>query len=140
MDPSAPLEWSFNPWHERPAQAWGAAAVVIVTVALVAGAGLPALVTAALAAGLGAALGRALLPARCALDDAGVRWGVGPLVQRRPWSAFRRAVRAGDGVLLSPFSRRSRLDAYRAVFLPFPSRLAARLVPDIDARLARHGL
>lgn len=41
--------------------------------------------------------------------------------RRRPWTSFRRVVRHRDGVFLSPFRRRHRLDSFRGVFLRFGS-------------------
>jgi hypothetical protein len=58
------------------------------------------------------------LPTRYVIDAEGAAWK--QLVwRRRPWAAFRRVVRHPDGVFLSPFRQRSRLDSFRGVFLRF---------------------
>ena len=139
MSPTV-VQWTLNPWRDRPARAWTAAAFILAGTWIVSGLGLPTLAACALAAGLGASLGSAILPGHYRLDDAGIALGVGPFTQRRPWSEIKRAVRARDGVLLSPFEHRNWLDAYRAMFLPLPSARAPELTADVHALLAGHGL
>ena len=71
------------------------------------------------AAVLAASLGRYLLPTRYELrEDGAVVWflGRGRLV---PWGEVKRVEVGHEGVFLSPFARRSRLDSFRGTFLRF---------------------
>jgi hypothetical protein len=133
------LEWSYNPWRERPARAAYGLAALLLCCGLTAALGLPVLVTLGLCLACAASLGNAVLPMRCRLDPDGVTRRSAWLAERRPWSVLRRAVRTEEGVLLSPFGRRHWLDSYRALFLPLPARQGA-LADDVDRFLASHGL
>jgi len=137
---TAALEWSYNPWRERPGRSLGALVAVLGCCALVSSLGLPAGVAIALSAGIGASFGPAILPWSYRVDESGVTLGRGVLSQRRGWTEIRRAVRSPEGVLLSPFERRHWLEAYRAFFLPLPSRASSRLAEDVEHILAQHGL
>jgi hypothetical protein len=136
----AALEWSFNPWRDRPGRAWGGLAALLGCCALVVAMGMPAGVAIGLSIALGASFGPAFLPARFRVDDQGITSGRGPFSVRRPWSAVHRALRSREGILLSPFGRRHWLDAYRAWFLPLPPAEAERLRGALDDVLGRHGL
>lgn len=137
---SPPLEWSCNPWRERPLAAG---------LALLAGVGLwvlcwslgesPLLALALGAAGL-AALSPLLVPVACRVDGEGLArrglWGW----QRRRWSEIRRGARLRGGVLVSPYGRAHFLDAYRGLFLPLPGRGRAPLAASLERWLGLHGL
>ncbi len=57
-----------------------------------------------------------LLPIRYEADEAGIRQkGWSPRLMR--WERVRRVVWGEQGVLLSPFEKPSRLDAFRGIFL-----------------------
>ncbi len=137
---TATIEWSYNPWRERPARAWGALAALLLCCGLVVSTRLPLGVKLGLCAGAGASFGAAILPWRYRLDDDGVTSGRGPFAQRRPWSDIGRAVRSSEGILLSPFQRRHWLDPYRSLFLPLPPRASSHLAEDVDRLLSHHGL
>jgi len=135
-----PIQWSYNPWRERPARACTAVVWILLSVALLTSLGLPWGVRMALIAAVGASLGSALLPGTYRLDASGVTLGMGPFVQRRTWNDVRRVVRSSEGVLLSPFTTRRRLDAYRAVFLPWPRRSNPQVADRVGQALVDHGL
>jgi hypothetical protein len=132
------LEWSYNPWRDRPGRAAVALVAALLCCLLVARLGLPGLATLVLCVAAVATLGLAFLPVRCRLDEAGVTRGSGWLTERRPWGDLQRAIRTREGVLLSPFRRRHWLEAYRALFLPFPAR--PPLAADVERILTHHGL
>ena len=135
-----PVQWSYNPWRERPGRAAAALAWLLLGFVLLAGLGLPWGVRIGLSLALAASLGSALLPGRYRLDPSGVTHGVGPFARHRPWDDVRRAVRSSEGVLLSPFASRRWLDAYRAVFLPLPRRGDPGLAERVKQLLVDHGL
>ena len=136
----AAIQWSYNPWRERPARAWAAVLWLALGFVLLAGLGLQCGVRLGLSLALAASLGTALLPGRYRLDPTGVTLGVGPFARHRPWDDVRRAVRSSEGVLLSPFTTRRWLDAYRAVFLPLPRRSQPDLAERVARQLVDHGL
>ena len=133
------LEWSYNPWRERPRRALAgclsAAAFCLVVLAL----RLPLLMAGALAIAAVGPLAVLFLPVRLRLDADGVTRRVGPLAESRSWARVRRAVRRREGVLLTPFRATSWLDAYLGFFLPFPRRQAPA-AEALDRILASHGL
>jgi len=134
------LEWSYNPWRERPARALlgllGGAAFCLIVFSL----DLPLVMTIALVIAAIAPLGMVFLPVRLRLDEAGVTRRCGPLAETRSWERVRRAVRRREGVLLTPFRARSWLDAYLGFFLPVPRQKAPPPAEDLDRILASHGL
>ena len=133
------LEWSYNPWRERPGRALagclGAAAFGLVVISL----RLPWVMAFALSVSAVAPLAIVFLPVRLRLDQGGVTRRCGPLAETRSWQRVRRAVRRREGVLLTPFRARSWLDAYLGFFLPVP-RQDAPPPADLDRILASHGL
>lgn len=57
-------------------------------------------------------------PTRFELGPEGIAiYGPLPIWQRRPWAQIRAFEVAANGVLVSPFRERSRLDNFRGVFL-----------------------
>jgi hypothetical protein len=134
------LEWSFDPWREQPWRAVLALGAALLGVALVVVARLPALTTFALALAGAALLAPGLVPIRCRVDEAGISRRSWFGTQGRAWDDLRRATWFKDAVLLSPFARPHRLDAWRALVLPLPRGGRHGLVPPLTAILARHGL
>ena len=133
------IEWSYNPWRERPARAalgcLGASLLCLLALSL----RLPAVMALALSVAGIAPLAVVFLPVRLRLDEAGATRRVGPLAETRPWRRIRRAVRGPRGVLLTPFRSRSWLDAYGGLLLPMPRR-EGPAAEELDRILARHGL
>src|SRR5262245_30666066 len=133
------LEWSCNPWRDRP----GRAVVTTLAALLICGAvlswRLPALMSLAMCAVALASLSTALVPVRCRLDEEGATRRSGWMVERRRWPDLKRAVRTTDGIFLSPFDDRHWLEAYRALFLPIPAR-GAPSAPEVERLLTSHGL
>ena len=136
----AALEWSYNPWRDRPGQAWGGLAALLACGGVVLALRLPAGVAIGLWVALAASFGQAFLPARYRIDDQGVTSGRGIFATRRAWTDIQRARRSREGVLLSPFSRRHWLDPYRALFLALPPAQGERLRGALDEWLRPHGL
>lgn len=113
------LEWSVWPARERP---W-AAAVLLLSLAvlgvLIAGAtGDRVLGVAAplfVLVSVGSFIGRT----RYRLTDEAIEVKALGVLRSRPWGEMRRATVDRNGVFLSPFEKRSWLEAYRGVRLPF---------------------
>ncbi|MGH3054255.1 MAG: hypothetical protein ACRDL7_04670, partial [Gaiellaceae bacterium] len=137
--PVPPVEWSFNPWRERPARS-AAALMVALGCCLVVLVGRESWVlSVALCMAAVATLSPALTPLACRIDDDGVARR-GPLGwERRRWSELRRAVLKRAGLRVSPYATRHWLDETRGLFLPLPSAASDALVPSIAPHLARHG-
>jgi hypothetical protein len=137
---SAALEWSFNPWRDRPVATGVGALLALAVCLVVATLGEPLLVRLALGLAVVGAVSPALAPARCRVDDQGVQ-RQGPLgTARRPWEAVRRAAARPAGLLVSPYSRPHWLDPYRAMVLPIPSQGRDTLLAELASRLRDHGL
>jgi len=136
----APVEWSWNPWRERPRPAWIAlaASALSAVILLVAGAGpvLAAILTLAVAG----MLSPLLLPSHCRVDDTGVAVRGAFGWERRAWSSLRRARPTADGFLVSPFASAHRLDPFRALALPLPASGRSSLAAPLCAHFESHGL
>jgi hypothetical protein len=134
------LEWSFNPWRDRPLAAGAGALMALAICLVVATLGEPLVVRVALGLAVLGTLSPALSPARCRVDEDGVQRR-GPFgTVRRPWGGLRRAAKRPAGVLVSPYARPHWLDPYRGLVLPLPSRGRDALLADLDARFHDHGL
>ena len=135
-----PLEWSVNPWHERPglsALALGSALGLCVALASLRQ---DWILTVALSLAAIASLSPALSPAVCRVDGSGLGRR-GPFGwSRRAWGEVRRVAFGRSSVLVSPFSRPHWLDPYRALVLPLPGVNRSRLEADLRTLLATHGL
>lgn len=136
----APLEWSYNPWRDRPGRAAVALVAALACCVAATSLSLPGVATLVLCVVCVTALGAAFVPVRCRLDESGVVRRSGWFAERRPWTELKRAVRRADGVLLSPYRRRHWLDPYRALFLPLPHRATPPLAEDLERLLVHHGL
>lgn len=119
--PAAPVAWTFDPWHERPAAAGVALLAVLGFWLAIAACRFPLLLALALGAVAAAPLLPGFAPAACRVDPGGAsrRGLLGTM--RRDWRDVRRVEDVPVGVLLSPFERRSWLDATRALTLPMPA-------------------
>lgn len=135
-----PIEWSYNPWRERPARALVGSLGAIVFAVVIVALSLPWIMAIALTIAAIAPLAVVFLPMRLRLDEGGASRLVGPLVETRSWERVRRAVRRRDGVLLTPFAARSWLDSYLGFFLPVPRQAAPPPAEELDRILASHGL
>jgi PH (Pleckstrin Homology) domain-containing protein len=136
----APLEWSFNPWRDRPLAAAAAALMTVAMCLVIASLGEPPLVRLILGLAVLGTLSPVLSPARCRVDDDGIQMR-GPFgTARRRWSDLRRVATRPAGVLLSPYARPHWLDPYRGLLLPMPARGREGLLADLRGRLAAHGL
>ena len=138
--PPAPLEWSWNPWRERPRRATVALAFTLGVWLLLAALGKAPLLATLLGLAVGGTLSPFLVAQRCRIDAerVAVRGAFG--WERRAWTPIRRARLGADGVLVSPFARRRRLDAFRALFLPVPAAGRERLLGSLRRHLERHEL
>lgn len=133
------LEWTYNPWRERPGRALAGCAGAVSFCGVILLLGLPLVMAVALAIAAVAPLAIVCLPMRLRLDESGASRRCGPLAETRSWQRVRRVVRHREGVLLTPFRARSWLDAYLGFFLPFP-RQDEPPAEDLDRILASHGL
>jgi hypothetical protein len=137
---TAPLEWSFNPWRDRPLAAVAAALMTVGMCLVVATLVEPPLVRVVLGLAVLGTLSPALSPARCRVDENGIETR-GPFgVARRRWSELRRVSPRPAGVLVSPYARPHWLDPYRGVLLPMPARGREGLLAALRGRLEAHGL
>ncbi len=137
---AATLEWSYNPWRDRPRRAALALGAALLCCGVAVSLHLPVLLTLALCAICVSSLASAFVPMRCRLDHEGVVVHSGWVAERRPWTRLQRAVRGRNGVLLSPYRRRHWLDSYRALFLPLPHGVGAPDPDVLERWLAAHGL
>ncbi len=126
-DPLTPVEWTFDPWSERPGAAGIAAIAVLAMWLLVAGARFPTLLALALGAFAGAPLLPAVIPTACRVGALGAERRGLLARHQRAWRDVRRIDDVPVGVLLSPFAERNWLDATRALTLPMPGRSRAEL-------------
>jgi hypothetical protein len=134
------LEWSFNPWRDRPLAALAGATTALGIGLVVASLAQPLLVRVGLGLAVLGALAPALAPARCRVDEQGVEKR-GPFgTVRRPWDALRRASRGATAVLVSPYARPHWLESYRGVVLPLPTRGRDALKAELASRFHDHGL
>ncbi len=133
------LEWSYHPWRDARRTTVLALLVVIAGVTLVACLAEPGLVRIALAIVVAASFADAFLPVSCRLAEDGVHRRTPLGSQHRAWQDVRRARVGARGVVLSPFARRTWLETFRALFLPFPAG-AAGLHDRARELLRTHGL
>ena len=113
------MQWSLHLARRQPRKA-AAALALIAAASITAGYGFGSLILGLLAALLLiASISDFLFPLTFVLTDDGV--AVRGLLHRRrmAWSQVRRVARDELGVKLSPLARRSRLDAYRGIYLWF---------------------
>ena len=135
-----PVEWSFNPWRERPARSAVAMLLALGLCLVVLAWRESVVLSAALCLAAVATLSPALSPLECRVDEDGVARR-GPLGwERRRWSEIRRAVLRRAGLRVSPYRTPHWLDETRGLFLPLPSTNSATLTPSIEPHLQRHGL
>lgn len=137
--PAPAVEWSFNPWRERPARSVVAAAVALGLCLMVLAWRESAVLSVALCMAAVMSLSPALTPLMCRVDDQGVarRGALG--WERRRWSDLRRAVLRRAGLRVSPYAKPHWLDGTRGMVLPFPAAAGESLVPSIAPHLHRHG-
>jgi hypothetical protein len=136
----AALEWSFNPWRERPGRAALAATVALGLCAAVMSLGEATVLTIGLSLAAITSFSPLLSPARCRVDGTGAACG-GPFGwERRAWGDIRRAVTRPAALVLSPYASPHWLEAYRALVLPLPTRDRQRLLGELRPVLERHGL
>ena len=134
----APIEWSFNPWRERPLAAAAAALMALGICLLIASLREPPLVRIVLGLVVLGALSPVLSPAHCRVDDEGVTLR-GPFgTARRRWSDLKRVAGRPAGVLVSPYARPHWLDAYRGLLLPTAERERESLLGALRGRLDAH--
>jgi hypothetical protein len=134
-----PVEWSFNPWRERPARSVAATVLALGLCLLVLAWRESVVLSGALCLAAVATLSPALSPLECRVDEEGVARR-GPFGwERRRWSDIRRAVLRRAGLLVSPYRSRHWLDATRGLYLPLPSSATETLTPSIEPYLHRHG-
>ena len=135
-----PLEWSFNPWRDRPLAAAAAALTTLGMCLVIASLGQPPLVRLVLGLAVLGTLSPVLSPARCRVDEDGIQMR-GPFgTARRRWSELRRVSARPAGVLLSPYARPHWLDPYRGLLLPMPAQGRENLLAALRGRLEAHGL
>lgn len=135
-----PLEWSYNPWRERPGLAGTAVAFALLCCAVLISLRESWVLTAGLAVASVAALAPLFTPTRCRIGGEGVA-RQGPLGwARRPWRDVRRARLTPGGLLVSPYAEPHWLDVHRALFLPLPHGATGPLTAAIQSRLGDHGV
>ena len=114
------VEWTFDPWSERPAAAGVAALAVLAMWLMIVLASLPALAALLIGAFAAVPLLPAFVPATCRVGAQGAERRGLLAGARRTWADVRRIEDVPVGVLLSPYARRHWLDPTRALTLPMP--------------------
>jgi hypothetical protein len=137
---AAALEWSCNPWRERPGRTALALVLALGMCVLVLSTGVPLLMGGLLCIVLVTALAPSFTAARCRVDDDGVALRSVAGWTRRGWNAIRRARVTPRGLFVSPFTKRHWMDPYRSLFLPFPTGDGAILIEGVRRRLSDHDL
>ena len=126
-DDSGRLAWTSHPLAQQPPLKTASLLACIAAATFAAWYGLDGAVYGAVTlAVLVASVSRYLLPTHFALTDEGVSSSHLFRSQLRQWSEFRRVDRHGDGLFLSPFINRSRLDSFRGIFLPCAGDISLR--------------
>ena len=142
-DSRAAVEWTISPWREDPARATFVVIAALLLWLLAAWL-LPGerLLSTLMGLAVLVVLAPGMTPTQCRVDDNGVARRVLFAWDRRAWREIRRAGVSVGGLFVSPFTRRSRLDRFRGLFLPVPRRVAgaAQLLDTLRQELARHGL
>jgi hypothetical protein len=137
---TASVEWSYNPWRERPRLALVAVLFAAGGCALVISFRESWVLTVGLAIAMVASLAPLFTPARCRVGDDDVA-RKGPFGwARRPWRDVRRARLTPGGLLVSPYAAPHWLDLHRALFLPLPSATREPLTTELQNRLSAHDL
>src|SRR5262249_24696309 len=136
---STALEWTFDPWPERPAAAIVASVAVAAFWLGVAALRLPTLLAVALDVIAASPLLPAFVPAACRVSaDGAARRGLLGW-ERRRWTDVRRLEDRPVGGLLSPVAERHWLDATRAFTLPMPAPHRAELREAVRQRWGARG-
>ena len=117
--PATVLEWRVHLARRQPRRAAIVAVAIVATVVICHLAFQQPLF--ALVAGLLVALSAAdfLLPIRYCITDDGIEMRSGLSLRRMAWSQVRACYRDAWGVKVSPLARRSRLEAFRGIYLWF---------------------
>jgi len=128
------LEWSVWPAREKP---WAAAvllaSLVVLGVVIAHGTGDRVLGVAAPLFVLGS-VGSFIAKTEYRLTPDAIEVRTLGVVRTRPWAEMRRATLDRNGVFLSPFEKRSWLEAYRGVRLPFGGN-RDRVVAFVESKL-----
>ncbi len=124
----AAVEWTWQPWRDRPGRAALAVVAAFGLCVLVLRLTLAPLTALLLSIVVVSALASSFLPARCRVDAEGVALRGGGGWSSRRWTDIRRARVGRRGLFVSPFSSRRWMDAWRALFLPFPADRADDLI------------
>jgi hypothetical protein len=135
----AAVQWTFDPWRERPMAAGVAALAVLVFWLAIAWLRFPLVFAVALGAMAAAPLLPAFVPAACQVSAAGASRRGLIVTVRRAWRDVRRIDDVPVGLLLSPFSRRGWRDSTRALTLPMPGPRRAELRGLVRGLWGAHG-
>ena len=136
----AAVVWTWNPWRERPGRAAIALVFTIGVFALVTVLVSSAVLAALLALAAAGTLAPLLVSSQCRVDDAGVALRSAFGWERRAWSDLRRARPGREAIVMSPFTRPRRLDAFRAMVLPLPAAQRETLLGAVRSHCERHEL
>jgi hypothetical protein len=133
------VSWTFDPWRERPGVAGVAAVAMLAFWLAILWLRFPLVFALALGAMAAAPLLPAIVPAGCSVSATGASRRGLLVTARRAWRDVRRIDDVPVGVLLSPRSRRSWLDATRALTLPMPDLRRAELRGVVRGLWGTHG-
>jgi hypothetical protein len=139
----ATVEWTVSPWREDPVRAVLAVSAALLLWILVAWLVREnRLLSTLMGLATLAVLAPGMAPTQCRVDGHGVARRVLFAWERRTWTEIRRARVGVNGLFVSPFVRRSRLDRFRGLFLPVPRRApgTAPLIEALRREVVRHGL
>ena len=113
------LAWTVHPVRTRHGRTAVLAAVLAATLAAVWLGTRSAFWVVFSAVAIVAAVRQFLLPTTFVLDDRGAASRFLGLERRKAWSELRSFFRDANGVLVSPFPGRSRLESFRGIYLMF---------------------
>jgi hypothetical protein len=137
-DDGAELSWSVWPARQKPLTAAVIVAGAVVLGVLIARGTGDRLLGVAAPLFVLLSLSSYLLPTRYRLTPDAVEVRSLGVVRARPWSEMKRFEEDEAGLFLSPFEKRSWLDAYRGVRLPLGGNRDG-VVAFVQARVARAG-
>jgi hypothetical protein len=137
-----PLEWTVNPWKERPRNAILAVLFFLLAGGLLLRMDIARINSVVLGLALMLSLSPALVVLRCRVDERGIARRLLFVWDRRPWDRVGRVRLGRHSLWVSSHATPTWLDAFRGLVLPFRGtpEETADLRSELRQRLGEHGL